>query len=98
LNSVATLPPESVTTGGNQKALGNFMLQVIKALQKDDVANAIKKLNAAIERTDGCALRGGPDAGGGGGGNPPAKDYINNCDDQAVAYSGLVEALDALTP
>ena len=62
-----------------------------------DVENALKKLESAIARTDGCALGGSPDAGGGGGGNPPAKDYINNCADQAVVYPMLLEALAALT-
>jgi hypothetical protein len=98
LNTVTELPPASVTTKGNQAALGNFLLQVIESLQEDDVDKAIKKLESAIERTDGCALRGSPDAGGGGGGNPPAKDYVNNCTDQATIYPQLVEALNALTP
>ncbi len=95
LNIVTGLPHESVTTKGNQTALGNFLLQVIKNLQKGDLDKAMKKLTMAIERTDGCALRGSPDLGGGGK-NPPAKDYINNCEDQAVVYPILVDAFNAL--
>lgn len=96
LNLVGDLPPANVTTKGNQKALGNFLLQVIESLQGDDLNKALKKLESAIERTDGCALRGSPDAGGGG--NPPAKDYVNNCTDQAAIYPILMDALNALTP
>jgi len=96
LNIVSVLPPASVTTSGNQKALGNFLLQVIKSLQKSDINKAKSKLVSAIERTDGCALRGTPDTSGGG--KSFSKDYVTNCVDQNEIYPLLVDALNALTP
>ena len=64
------------------------MKNAVKQNQKGEVDKAIKELQKAIERVDGCALRGQPDVGGGGG-NPPAKDYVNNCADQAIIYPVL---------
>lgn len=95
LNVVNSLPSTSVTTTGNQTALGNFLLQVVDALNKNNQALAVKKLEGVLERTDGCALRGQPDAVGGGK-NFPIKDYIDNCYDQAVVYPVVAEALEAL--
>ncbi len=91
LNIVGELPKSSVTTKGNQKALGNFLTQVIGALQIGDTEEAINKLNKTLSRTDGCALRGAPD------GNGPGRDWITNCGDQAFVYDLLSEALNALT-
>lgn len=95
LNVVAALPEASVTTTGNQTALSKFLEQAIKQLQDDKIANAEEKLVMAIERTDGCALRGSPDTGGGGTGEI-RKDYIMHCADQAVIYPQLMEALEAV--
>jgi hypothetical protein len=94
LNSVLSLPPSNVTTEGNQTALGNFLTQVIAALQVGDVGDAKKKLQDAIERTDGCALRGSPDLPGGG---QIRQDYIKACTDQAPVYTLLKSALDVLS-
>lgn len=94
LNSVLSLPPSNVTTEGNQTALGNFLTQVIAALQVGDVGDAKKKLQDAIERTDGCALRGSPDLPGGG---QIRQDYITACTDQAPVYMLLKSALDVLS-
>ncbi len=91
LNIVSDLPASSVTTKGNQKALGNFLTQVIGALQLGDTAEAINKLNKALSRTDGCVLQGEPD------GNGPGRDWITNCVHQALVYDLLWQALDALT-
>lgn len=94
INTVGSLPPSSVTTKGNQTALGNFLTQVIAALQVGDVSEAKNKLQDAIERTDGCALRGSPDISGGG---QIKQDYIKTCTDQAPVYTLLKDALDALS-
>jgi hypothetical protein len=91
LNIVSELPASSVTTKGNQKALGNFLTQVIGALQLGDTEEAINKLDKALSRTDGCALQGAPD------GNGTGRDWITNCVDQESVYDLLWEALDALT-
>ena len=98
LNAVEDLPPTSVTTSGNQCALGQFIQQALDALDAGDLEEARNKLEAAIERTDGCKERGVPDGPGGGGGPPPKQDYITTCADQAVVYPPLKAALDALAP
>ncbi len=88
---VDVLPPEDVTTAGNQNALQNFLSQAIAALlPPSDVAEAINKLEKAIARTDGCVLRGAPD------GNGPGRDWITDCAAQTVAYNQLNDALNAL--
>lgn len=94
LNGVGSLPPSSVTTKGNQTALGNFLTQVIAALQVGDLVDAKRKLQDAIERTDGCTLRGSPDPHGEG---QIKQDYIKTCTDQAPVYTLLKNALDSLS-
>ena len=89
---LANLPPESVTTQGNQIALSNFLSQAITAIQGGDVDMALRKIDDAIARTDGCVLRGEPD------GNGPGRDWITDCGDQAVVYALLILAEAALSP
>lgn len=87
---IVPLGPEQVTTEGNQNALMNFLTQATVAVQEGDLAEAINKLQKAISRTDGCALRGAPD------GNGPGRDWITSCSDQEAVYASLNSALDAL--
>jgi len=89
---VDDLVPSQVTTGGNQNALLNSLSQAITAIQTGDLAKAIDKLEKALIRTDGCALRGSPD------GNGPSRDWITDCAAQIEAYNLLNDALEALTP
>ena len=89
---LANLPPESVTTQGNQIALSNFLSQAITAIQGGDVDMALRKIDDAIARVDGCVLRGEPD------GNGPGRDWIIDCGDQAVVYALLILAEAALSP
>jgi len=95
INVTVDLPPTSITTSGNQKALLNFLTQSIKQLNKDNTVEALTKLASAIARTDGCALRGAPDMNGGGE-DGIRKDYVSNCDDQSFIYSQLTNAQTAL--
>lgn len=88
----AALPPASVTTTGNQNAFGNFLRHAIDALQSGDLDAARHWLNKAIERTDGCALRGAPDPSG------PARDWFVDCPSQLDIYIQLAAALDAISP
>ena len=81
---------EAITNSGNQQALSNFLLQAIQAIQDGDIATAIAKLDSAIARTDGCALRGGVE------GNGPGRDWITDCDAQDIAYPALTYARDVL--
>jgi hypothetical protein len=82
-----------VTTGGNQTAFGNFLTHAIAALQEEppDTVQAIFKLNQAIERTDGCVLRGEPDGAGQG------RDWITDCTAQIAVYEQLTNALNAIS-
>ena len=90
-NEITGLTSGEVSTKGNKTALKNFLNQAVAALQAGDVAGAIDKLQKAIERTDGCALRGTPDASG------PGRDWVTDCAAQAGIYQLLLEALNALT-
>ncbi|MDB6169296.1 MAG: hypothetical protein JWM88_2160 [Verrucomicrobia bacterium] len=89
---IANLPPGQVTTAGNQNALSNFLSQALAALNSGNTALAIAKLRAALERTDGCAIRGTPDLNG------PGRDWITDSAAQAQIYPALKSALAALTP
>jgi hypothetical protein len=89
-DTIGGLPATSVTTQGNQNALGNFLSQAITAIQEGEIAEAVDKLSKAIARTDGCVLRGVPDGNGSG------RDWITSCNDQAVLYDSLNAALQAL--
>jgi hypothetical protein len=89
---VISLPPTEVTTSGNQHALSNFLSQALAALNAGNTTVAIDRLQKAIERTDGCALRGTPDGTG------PGRDWITDCAAQGQVYPALKSALDALTP
>jgi hypothetical protein len=88
---VETLLPHQVTTKGNQNAFCNFLKQATKDIQKGKHGNAIGKLNQAIDRTDGCALRDGIVDGNGSG-----RDWIIDCDVQADVYALLTIAVEAL--
>ncbi len=92
LDYVAALPPGSVTTKGNQKALTNFLTQACAALQAGDIDKALNKIGKTLRRTDGCVLRGAPD------GNGPGRDWITDCDDQVVVYALLILAEAILSP
>jgi hypothetical protein len=87
---VAGLDADQVTTKGNQNAFCNQLANAVKDLQKGKTADAIDKLNKAIERTDGCPLRGTPD------GNGKGRDWITDCDAQQVVYDLLTLAIDTL--
>jgi hypothetical protein len=87
---VTALVNDQVTNKGNQKGFQKTLDRAIKEIQKGHFDHAIKALNDAIERTDGCALRGSPD------GNGKGRDWITDCDAQLVIYDLLTLAVDAL--
>jgi hypothetical protein len=80
-----------VTTRGNRQALQNFLTQVIAALQGGDIEEARTKLTQAIERTDGCIVRGSIDQNGSG------RDWVIDCAAQTQLHQLLSAALEALT-
>lgn len=89
---VEGLKAGQVTTGGNQKALSNFLKKATKNIQKGNYAQAIVDLNQAIERADGIPLRGSLD------GNGPGRDWITDPAKQAEVYALLTAAVAALRP
>ncbi|MDP1591188.1 MAG: hypothetical protein Q8M07_25765, partial [Prosthecobacter sp.] len=89
-DAVAALTPSQVTTKGNQNALGNFLSQALKDIESGDIAKAIKKLQDALDKTDGCALRGAVDGKG------SSQDWITTCESQQLVYELLTKAVAAL--
>jgi len=92
---VADLPNSSIRTQGNRIALVNFLRQVRSNAQRGNMDQAKKKLLRALERTDGCALRGAPDTRDV---SPLAKDYIIDCADQELVYALIQDELSTLAP
>lgn len=91
LNMVGTLTPQQLASRGHRHAIQNFLTQAIASLQAGDMDEARSKVRQAIERTDGCALRGSPN------GNGPNCDWIIDCAAQANLHERLTAALATLT-
>jgi hypothetical protein len=90
LNLIAALPPDAVTSRGNRRRLQRFLNQTLRALDNGNLDRAQQKLLDAIERTDGCVLRGSPDGSGRG------RDWITDCAAQASVYQLLIDAWENL--
>jgi hypothetical protein len=90
LNLVGALSLDQVTTRGNRQALQNFLNQALAALLAGDLDEARSKLMQAIERTDGCVLRGSPDGNGSG------RDWVIDCAAQTTLHEKLTSALNVL--
>jgi sugar lactone lactonase YvrE len=84
------LPTSAFVAPGHRQALRNFIAQALAAIQSGNIALARNKIEAAMARVDGCALRGQPDTQG------PGMDWINNCGAQGQVYPLLDAALDGL--
>ncbi len=89
---VLSLPPASVTNVGNQTSLNQFLSNAVQQMQSDRIALARRKLEDALARVDGCALRGQPDTQG------PGRDWVTDCEAQALIYAEILAALNALAP
>ncbi len=92
LQDLNALPPSAFTNRGNRRELTRLLAQTLQSLERGRRARARAQLRDAIERTDGCALRGHRDAGG------PGRDWIVTCPAQASFYANLTAALAAITP
>ena len=90
LHLAAPIRDQGVTVAYAQ-SLFELSQQAVSAIQKGKLKIAVDKLNKSLERTDGCVLRGSPD------GNGPERDWITDCDSQAVIYQLLSDARAALT-
>jgi CSLREA domain-containing protein len=83
INLVNGLPLNQVTNKGNRKDLANILRKAIRNLQNANYCKAVEKLDQAIERTDGCSLRGKPDT------KNKTRDWITSCTAQIAVYNNL---------
>ncbi len=86
INLVNGLPLNQVTNKGNRKDLANILRKAIRNLQNANYCKAVEKLDQAIERTDGCSLRGKPDT------KNKTRDWITSCTAQVTVYNNLFAA------
>jgi PKD repeat protein len=91
-DTTLSLPSKAVTTKGNQQALVSFISQAADHFERGKVDLAAASLEKALERTDGCGLRGAPDGRGGGSGRE--SDHVLTCADQARIAPVLQAALE----
>jgi len=91
---VSGLPNASFDAKGHRKSMCNDYARIIKFIQKGQLGLARSHLNAAIERVDGCRLRGQADPKGGS--QPYAADYLVVCVEQETVYDFLTAALAAI--
>lgn len=89
--TLTALDPAAVTSSGNQQSLVRTLTTAAQALESGNDALARRRLEAALERTDGCVLRGAPDAQGAG------RDWVTDCAAQSALYADLSLALLALS-
>lgn len=78
--SLALTPEPSLDAPGHRVALGNFLEQAGAAIQSGNLRLAGAKLTDALERVDGCFLRGAPDNHG------QDSDWIIECGYQTDPY------------
>jgi hypothetical protein len=71
-------------------ALTRHLTQALVALQNGNTGGALDKIEKALDRMDGCVLRGAPD------GNGPGRDWIVDCSAQLAIYEALTQARDAI--
>jgi hypothetical protein len=60
------------------------------SLQRNDIEDFFQTMDAAVARTDGCAINGSPDASG------PNRDWITSCEAQDPIYFILISARSAV--
>lgn len=90
MTEALALPPTSVSTTGSQQAIGTFLDKAAQALQAQNLAQARTKLEMALARTDGWALRGAPDPSGQG------EDWVIEMTAATSLYQQIRAALVAL--
>ena len=86
INLINGLPLNQVTNKGNQKDLANILRKAVRNLQNANYCKAVEKLDQAIERNDGCPLRGKPDT------KNKTRDWITSCTAQIAVYNNLFAA------
>jgi len=87
LNTINALPPSAFKNPNMARALTNKLDAVLRHIESGNYAAALNQVeNDIIQKTDGCALEGAPDA----------NDFITNCPAQAQIYPDLIELGDML--
>ena len=89
---VSGLPQTNLTSEGNRRAFLNYLSHAVQFIETGHLTQARQELEAAIARTDGCALRGTPDGAG------TSRDWITTCDAQDQVHSLLADALSVMVP
>jgi hypothetical protein len=79
-----------VINEGHRTALSRLLTDALRASDRGDLTSTRRDLAAAIERVDGCAVRGAPDGAG------PGLDWIVGCAEQLPIYHLLASAVAVL--
>jgi hypothetical protein len=87
---ILQLPPSAWTSRGNRAALLVLLARAVVSLQRNDIEDFFQTMDAAVARTDGCAINGSPDASG------PNRDWITSCEAQDPIYFILISARSAV--
>lgn len=85
-----SLPPQDVTSKGNQKEFVKHLEHALKEIQKGKYSKAVKEVDKAIVRTDGFPRRGALDLKG------ESRDWILSASAQTQLYGLLTCARDVL--
>lgn len=88
---IENLDENQVRREGNRASLLRFLGQAMHSIQNGNNARVVRKLEKALKRTDGCALRGSIDE------KSPGRDWITDCNAQNEIYGLLSAALVAIT-
>ena len=88
---VGNLPDSAFSVKGHRNFFLNRISQALQDIQQGDITGAVIEITKAIERTDGCSLRGAPDPKGQG--QQYTADFVTDCPSAMQLYSLLAEAL-----
>ncbi len=89
-DEIKELSAEAVTSDGNKTAMTKQLAKAVRCCQKQEAAQAVKKLDDQLKRVDGVALRGSVDTAG------PSRDWITDPVKQQKVYRDLKAAKEAI--
>ncbi|MBL8898542.1 MAG: hypothetical protein JNM84_12975 [Planctomycetes bacterium] len=92
LDLTAGFTAAEIANSGHQNALVQQISRAAQNLQDGNLHLARLRLDQALLRTDGCVLRGQPDASGAG------RDWVTDCSAQLALYAELAAARALLEP
>ncbi len=82
-SSIDAMPDSALQSPGLRWRLTRFLADSVSAAQAGNWARALSSIEAALERTDGCPIRGSYDSNG------PERDWIQDCAFQYDTYNTL---------